>query len=127
MQNLYSKLVNAVALGINPVIKAAEDERERLRKIDAIASQFSPDIVNAAKYESPCTAEEMAYRAAVQSAQTGRKFLNDLNKDYEESGAGEVLPAVAPEDKPVSEEKMTDTEKMAKARAEVRDVLGGDK
>jgi len=119
--------LTAHAEGIDPAKKATEDERERLKRIDAIASQFSPDIVNAAKYESPCTAEEMAYRAAVQSAQAGKEFLTALNKDYEDSGASSVQPAPAPEDNPKSEENMTDSEKMAIARAEVRDVLGGEK
>ncbi len=115
------------AKGIDPVKKAADDERERLRKIDAIASQFSPDVVNAAKYENPCTAEEMAYRAAVQNAKMGRSFLDALREDYDASGARGVQTAVAPEDTPRSVEKMSDTEKMERARAEVRDVLGGDK
>jgi len=84
---------------------AAQAERQRIADIDAIAGLFSDDIVNAAKYgDNPCTAQEMAYRAALQSAQQGGQFMQDAQSDYQESGAAGVnaAPASEEEEKPMS-------------------------
>ena len=106
-------------------IKAAVlAERERLQKIDTIAAQFGADIVADAKYKNPCTAEELAYRAAVESAKKGASFLKNAEEDANNSGASNVGAAPAPADKSTNE--LTEDEKMAKARAEVRELLGGD-
>lgn len=106
-------------------IKAAVlAERERLQKIDTIAAQFGADIVADAKYKNPCTAEELAYRAAVESAKKGASFLKNAEEDANNSGAANVGAAPAPADKPTNE--LTDDEKMAKARAEVKALFGGD-
>lgn len=47
-------------------------EEKRIREIDEIACLFDPKTVNAAKYgPNACTAQEMAYRAAVKAAESG--------------------------------------------------------
>lgn len=69
-------------------------ERQRIRDIDALASLFDDETVNEAKYgEHSCTAQEMAYRAALNAAKQGRKYLNAMEDDTETSGAQDVNAA----------------------------------
>lgn len=78
--------------------RAVSAERQRIADIDAIAGLFDEATVAAAKYgDSACTAQEMAYRAAIESAKAGRQFMRDAASDYEESGAKNVGAAPAPE------------------------------
>lgn len=98
-------------------------ERDRLSKIDAIAAQFSADIVAEAKYTNPCTAEELAYRAALANAKKGTAFLADAEADVKASGAEGVTAVASPEEKP--ESLMTDAELLAKAKAEISAIMGG--
>lgn len=112
--------------------KAVLAERERISKIDAItaelARQFGADVVAGvvedAKYNKPCTAEEMAYKAVLASAKKGADFLKDAEEDTANSNVNAVRPAAAPEDK--SDASMTDAEMLAKAKAEAKKLLGGD-
>ena len=76
-------------------VDAAQAERQRLQEIDALASVFDPETIQAAKYgEHPCTAKEMVYqaaqKAAQQSAQQGQNFLAALQADTAGSGAQDV-------------------------------------
>ncbi len=79
--------------------EAVRAERQRIAEIDAVASLFDAETVNAAKYgENPCTAQEMTYRAAQEAAKAGKAFMNQMQSDYQESGAGAVASAPAPEE-----------------------------
>ena len=101
---------------------AVQAERQRISDIDAISHLFSDDVVNAAKYgDNPCTAQEMAYRAALESAKQGTQFMSDIRKDYKDSGAGDVgsAPASEDEDKP-----MTNAEKQAAGEAMAKKLNG---
>ncbi len=101
---------------------AIQAERQRISDIDAISHLFSDDVVNAAKYgDNPCTAQEMAYRAALESAKQGTQFMSDIRKDYKDSGAGDVgsAPASEDEDKP-----MTNAEKQAAGEAMAKKLNG---
>lgn len=75
---------------------AADDERKRMEEIDAIAAIYDPALVKAAKYDKPCSAQELAYQAAVAAAKQGQKFTKDLKTDAKE--ANSVLEADAPDD-----------------------------
>lgn len=87
--------------------EAVQAERQRIADIDAIAGMFDPEVVAEAKYGKPCTAQEMAYRAAVRSAQQGGQFLSALRKDFDEGGAAGVGAAPAEgEERPMSKEDM---------------------
>jgi ATP-dependent protease ClpP protease subunit len=87
--------------------EAVRAERQRIAEIDAVASLFDAETVNAAKYgENPCTAQEMTYRAAQEMAKTGKSFLNQMKAGYQEDGAGAVSSAPAPEeDAPMTSEE----------------------
>lgn len=81
------------------VTSAVDAERQRLAEIDEIASLYDPDLVREAKYgEKPCSAADLAFRAAKEQAKQGKNFLNDLAADNKASGANEVKEAPAPED-----------------------------
>ena len=100
---------------------AAQAERQRIADIDAIAGLFSDDIVNAAKYgDNTCTAQEMAYRAALQTAQQGGQFMANAESDYQDSGAAAVgaAPAAEDDDKPMTNAQLLAAGKAAAAKAQ---------
>ena len=104
---------------------AVQAERTRLQEIDAVAGLFSAEMVNEAKYgENACSAQELAYRAAKAAAANGQQFLNNMAADAQASGAAEVPAAPAPAEEPKAE---TPEEKMAAARAAVKDLLKEEK
>ena len=112
-------LANAQAANGDAIRAEAEKaERKRISEIDAIAGLYTDETVKAAKYgDNACTAQEMAYRAAVETAKQGGKFMQANMDDYDESGAGEVgaSPSSAEDDKPMTnEDKMAAGEAMAK-------------
>ena len=103
--------------------KAIEDERARIAAIDEIAALYSPETVEAAKYgEKACTAMELSYRAAVEDAKKGRKYLADIQGDAQASGSSAVNAAVPPADNKPDSSK-TDEELMAEARVAVNAIL----
>ena len=72
------------SVDVDPV----QAERQRLQDIDALASVFDAETINAAKYgEHRCTAQEMVYAAAQKASQQGGKFLAALMADTKGSGA----------------------------------------
>ena len=103
---------------------AAENERKRLSEIDAIAHLYDDETVREAKYgENPCTAPEMAYRAALEASKNGSAFMANAKKDFEASGADKVGASCAPEaekksDSPgeISAQAKKDVERFAKMR-----------
>ena len=81
------------------VQKAVADERRRLADIDSIAGIYSGELVHEAKYgELPCTAQELAFRAAQEAARRGKEALTDMEQDAQASGAKEIGAAPAPEE-----------------------------
>lgn len=97
---------------------AVQAERDRIREIDALASLYDAETITAAKYgEHPCTAQEMAYQAAMKAAKQGKNFLADLEKDAKDSKAGEVKASNHGEE-PVGE--MTPEQRMAQGRADAK-------
>lgn len=110
-------------------VSAAEQvaaERQRLRDIDAIAALYDPELVQAAKYgEDPCTAQELAYRAAVQAAASaeseGKAFLAAMRTDAKAAAEVGAAPISEPPEDP---ENMMPEQRMAAARRDVRALLG---
>lgn len=70
----------------------ASEERARMRGIDEISNAIAnPELVNSAKYgETPLTAETLALRAMQEQARAGVTVLDNLNRDTDNSGAGQV-------------------------------------
>ena len=93
---------------------AVQAERSRMREIDEIAGLFGNDLVNAAKYEKPCTAQELAFNAAQEAAKAGKAFMTSISEDYKKSGIDGVEAA------PEASEKKTEEE----MKSEVKALLG---
>lgn len=109
-----------------PAVDLAAAERRRLQEIDAIAALYGPALVQEAKYgEKPCTAQELAYRAAVEAAAKaageGKAFMAAMAADNLAAAAVSAAPASEP---PKSTENMTPEQRMADARNEVKALLG---
>lgn len=103
--------------------QAIETERARIAAIDEIAGLYAPEMVDAAKYgDKACTAMELSYRAAVEDAKKGRKYLADMQSDALDSGSSAVNAAVPPADNDPDSGK-TDEELMAEARTAVTAIL----
>ena len=105
------------------VNSAVQAERDRLAAIDEVAGLFDPALVREAKFgENPCTAAELALKAAQNAARQGSKFLSDAKADTEESGTDKVTAAPAPtEEEP---ENDAPEARMEKARDTVKGLFG---
>ena len=84
--------------------EAVQAERQRCADIDALAGVFDAETIQDAKYGNPCSAQEMAFRAAQKMAKQGRTFMSQMQSDYQESGAASVTsaPASDEEDAPMT-------------------------
>ena len=102
--------------------EAETRERARMSEIDAVAHLFGEDVVRAAKYEIPCTAQEMTYRAALENAKQGKKHMENLQSDVAESNAAAVPAASAPATEQPKE--MSNEEKVAAGRALAKSLRG---
>ena len=116
-----------VAAGAVPASNAddaVKAERKRIQEIDALVSLYDADTISAAKYgEDACTAQEMAYRAAVKSAQQGKSYVADLETDTKASGAQKVGAANGGE-QPIGD--LTPEQRMAKGRADAKAMRNPD-
>lgn len=108
-ETLMAEALSAVAVQAS---EAAATERRRLQEIDSIASVYDDELVNDAKYATPCSAQEMAFRAAQKAAQSGRAFLQDLEADGKASNAGSV-PAAAADTELTGEQPLTPEQRAA--------------
>jgi hypothetical protein len=101
---------------------ARTSERARCQEIDALRGVFDDATIQAAKYgENPCTAQEMAFRAAQEMAKQGRTFLNQMQADYKESGADGVVSAPASEE---DDKPMTEADRKAAGAAMAKKLAG---
>ena len=105
----------------NTADDAVKAERKRIQGIDALASLYDADTINAAKYgENACTAQEMAYRAAVKAVQQGKSYVSALESDTQASGAQNVGSANGGEE---PDGDLTPAQRMAKGRADAKTML----
>lgn len=76
--------------------EAQQQERDRIAAIDEIAATIPSEMVAEAKYGAKaCTAQELAYRAAMDAKKKGHKLLDDVQDDAQTSGANAVGGATA--------------------------------
>lgn len=71
--------------------EGATAERGRLQAIDEIANTVPQNLVNKAKYETPMTAQDLAFEALKANATAGTQFIN--NRENELKPANDVTPA----------------------------------
>ena len=105
--------------------EAETHERTRMSEIDAVAHLFGADVVRAAKYDNPCTAQEMTYRAALENAKQGATQMANMKSDLAESNAAAVPVASAPATEAPKE--MSNEEKIAAGRELARSLKGEKK
>lgn len=112
----------AAAADVGTTAKAAEAERKRLSEIDDIAALYDDETVHEAKYgEHPCTAQEMAFRAAQSAVKNGTTFMAAANADYQASGVSKVGAAPTGDE---SGAKKTSEQRLTEARTNVKALLG---
>ncbi len=112
----------AVAAEHNAAVnEAVEAERRRLSEIDEISCLYDEATVREAKYGTPCTAQEMAFRAATQAAKSGAAFMRSVQDDYAASGAKRVQTANANTD--IGTNK-TPEQRLDEAKSVVKNLLG---
>lgn len=97
---------------------AVQAERSRLKEIDEIAGLFSDDLVEAAKYEKPCTAQELAFNAAQEAAKTGKAFMAKVDDDYSKSDIDKVGAAPESSDEKTEEEKKSEIKALLRKKEE---------
>ncbi len=120
-----SIMAEAKAAAAADVTAATEAERQRLRDIDSIAGIYDDEIVNDAKYgEKPCSAQEMAFRAAQKAAKSGKDFLKGMEEDGKDSNAGKVPAASAAPEVPATTTEPTREERIAQGSEAAKAALG---
>ncbi len=101
MKNVTNQGVAQAATVQGPAtIDQVAAERQRLKELDAIAPLYPAELVKAAKYgDNPCTAQELAYRAAVMAVtkeiRLGESFLAAMQADSKAAESVSAAPAPA--------------------------------
>lgn len=72
----------------------ADQERERLKGIDDISATISNELVAKAKYETPITAQELAFQALKADAGKGLTFANNRTEELDPANAIPAAEAV---------------------------------
>lgn len=102
------------------VEEAVSAERARQKSIDEISASIADaELVNDAKYEHPCSAEELAFTALKKQAQLGATMLTKMSSDNRESGAQDITAVAVPTEQP---KQLTKEERMALGRADAKAV-----
>ena len=70
--------------------QAVEAERTRIQEIEAISASIPQDMVAKAKFEEPCDAKELAFRALKADAEKAQNYMSEATTDVQESGADKV-------------------------------------
>lgn len=103
--------------------EAVKNERERLKAIDEIAQGIPADVLEKAKYTEPVTAADLALAQMKANNKAGQKFMDDLEKDLETSGAAAVGGDPNSGYDPEGEQRVQSAEKVSGFAA----MLGKDK
>ncbi len=70
--------------------EAAKAERDRIKGIEDLANGNYGEIVSDAKFENPCTAEQVAMKIIAEQNKQGGQYIADRNADADASGANDV-------------------------------------
>lgn len=73
--------------------EAAAAERIRIKAIEDIAGGNYADIVSDAKFENPCTAEQVAMKIIAEQNKQGGQYIKNRNVDADDSGVNGVAGA----------------------------------
>lgn len=70
--------------------EGAKEERKRIKSIEQISNNISKELIEEAKYIEPIDAKELAFKALQNDSTNAKTFLNNLENDAIDSGAGDV-------------------------------------
>lgn len=73
--------------------EAAAAERNRIKAIEDMAGGNYEEIVSDAKFENPCTAEQVAMKIIAEQNRQGGRYIQNRNADADASGVNEVAGA----------------------------------
>lgn len=121
MPELVSQIeASAAEAAVKEAVDAAvAEERARQKSIDEISATIADaELVNDAKYEHPCSAEELAFAALKKQAQLGATMLTKMSHDTTNSGVQDIT-AVAVQ---TEQQLLTKEERMALGRADAKAV-----
>ena len=122
MPELVSQIeASAAEAAVKEAVDAAvAEERARQKSIDEISATIADaELVNDAKYEHPCSAEELAFAALKKQAQLGATMLTKMSHDTTNSGVQDIT-AVAVQTE--QQKQLTKEERMALGRADAKAV-----
>jgi ATP-dependent protease ClpP protease subunit len=75
--------------------EAAAAERNRIKSIEDMAGGNYAEIVSDAKFEHPCTAEQVAMKIIAQQNKQGGEYIQNRNADADTSGVNGVAGAAS--------------------------------
>lgn len=108
LKNAYPKLVNQIIDSTKE--ESTKNERERLKAIDEIANNLSPELVTNAKYgERVMNAQELAFEAIKNDVKNGVNYLNDVKNDVQASNLKSVTANPKSQDQEVKEKVSEET------------------
>mgnify|MGYP001630896960 CR=1 FL=1 len=84
LENAYPDLVQRIKAD------AAAAERQRIKEIKDLSGGRYKNIIEDAMFKNPITAEKVAMKIVMAQKEQGSNFLNNRNKDAEDSNAAEV-------------------------------------
>ena len=122
MPELVSQIeASAAEAAVKEAVDAAvAEERARQKSIDEISATIADaELVNDAKYEHPCSAEELAFAALKKQAQLGATMLTKMSHDTTNSGVQDITAVAVQTEQP---KQLTKEERMALGRADAKAV-----
>ena len=122
MPELVSQIeASAAEAAVKEAVDAAvAKERARQKSIDEISATIADaELVNDAKYEHPCSAEELAFAALKKQAQLGATMLTKMSHDTTNSGVQDITAVAVQTEQP---KQLTKEERMALGRADAKAV-----
>ena len=122
MPELVSQIeASAAEAAVKEAVDAAvAEERARQKSIDEISATIADaELVNDAKYEHPCSAEELAFAALKKQAALGATMLTKMSKDTTDSGVQDITAVAVQTEQP---KQLTKEERMALGRADAKAV-----
>ena len=75
--------------------EAAAAERNRIKAIEDMAGGNYADIVSDAKFDNPCTAEQVAMKIIAEQNKQGGQYIQNRNADADNSGVNGVAGAAS--------------------------------
>lgn len=70
--------------------EGVEEERNRIKAIEEIATNITPELVNKAKFEECINAEQLALEALKNNSLKGQEYLNNLEDDVKNSNINDI-------------------------------------